>query len=354
MHLSRLVPALGLLVTAANVQAVDLADGRLHVNGWLDFVASAVKDKPIKDADGVIVGIDRNVFDMSAAGELGVTYDVIKDKAKLVLEARYQDSADENGVSSPLTVAQAFGTIQICPKSSLTVGYFDNWLGLEMVDPTGMNRINHSIVWTALTGYTVTGAKYAMDLMKTDKSSATVTVALVDDVFGLGASTKGANDLASAFIFYAENKDVGTFQASFTNEWDSAQKTNGDTSDYLAFNAMGTITAIKDMSLGADAHYQYVNSDIAYVGLMGYANAQLPTADVLFPMNMTAMVSYLDMDAKNTNTKMYQMEYALALNTTPFKDFDTLGVNLEVNAVDTMKAPDKTAFGAAIEVLFKF
>lgn len=41
MHLSRLVPALSLLVTAANVQAVDLADGRLHVNGWLDFVASS-------------------------------------------------------------------------------------------------------------------------------------------------------------------------------------------------------------------------------------------------------------------------------------------------------------------------
>jgi hypothetical protein len=71
-------------------------------------------------------------------------------------------------------------------------------------------------------------------------------------------------------------------------------------------------------------------------------------------MNMTGMVSYLDMDSKDTISKTYTMEYALALNTTPFKDFDTLGVNLEVNAVDTVRANDKTVLGAAIEILFKF
>lgn len=349
MHLSRLVPALGLLVTAANVQAVDLADGRLHVNGWLDFVASTSETSVKNDTTA----------DMYAAGELGVTYDVIKDKATMVLEARYRDSEDTNEPNR-MTVAQAYGVIKTCPKSSLTVGYFDNWLGLEAVDPIDMKRINHSIVWNTLTGVTVTGAKFAVNLMEGGGNRATVTAALVDDVFAPHSTVKGANDLASALIFdYEKTKDEGKttvakFQASFTNDWDAVIKSNGKTADLLAANMFGSLKVVDDSEIGVDSHYQYTDSDHAKVGLMGYVNQQLPTADVWFPMNLTAMVSYLDEDAKNTLSKAYKMEYALALNTTPFKDFDTLGVNLEVNAIDTVKADDKTVLGAAIEILFKF
>lgn len=301
---------------------------------------------------------------MYAAGELGVSYDVIKDKVTMVLEARYRDSEDLDADGNPmepnrLTVAQAYGTIQTCPKSSLTVGYFDNWLGLESVDPTDMKRINHSIVWEALTGVTVTGAKFAVNLLKNDENRATVTAALVEDVFAPHPPVKGNNDLASALIFdYKKTKNngrdtVAVFQASFTNDWDAVIKSNGKVGDLLAANMFGSLKIVDDTEIGLDSHYQYTDSDSAKVGLMGYVNQQLPTADV-FPMSVTAMVSYLDEDAKNTLTKAYKMEYALALNTTPFKDFDTLGVNLEVNAVDTVKADDKTVLGAAIEILFKF
>lgn len=344
MRRSLLIPSLSLLVGAAGLQAADLADGKLHINGWVDVVGTLTDTTAKRDTTA----------DMFAAGKLSVGYDVIKDKVKAVVEGRYRDSEDGNDPSK-VTVDQAYVEINTCPMSKITAGYFYNWLGIEGVDPVNQNRINHSIVWNNLTGITVSGVKFDFNFIQSEKSTLGISAALVDEVVTVnGHSHKDANDLAGALIIYGKRANLGEFQISVTDDTDSKIKANGEKSDVITVDAFAKLTMCDKWNAGLEGIYQYLDNKEAQLGVVGYVNATLPTQDKICPMNVTAMAAYLDQDLENAASKTSQVEYALSLNTNPFAGVPNVGLNFELSAIDSLRSDAKTVYAAAIELLVSF
>ncbi len=272
-------------------------------------------------------GKNDSIVDFKTTAEIGVSWDINED-VTAVVEMELEDSND-------VVVEQAYITWNIpsC-KSELQAGKYDTWIAWEDTDPTGLYRVNTSLVGQIAGMGQVTGAGLTCNAVSNDKVDFALSVDVVDGIYGDPYGIKDGNDLAVGLGLSANLQDVvklcANLNADFNATYDKGVLRQAwDENVYLptlgfpaGFGVPIHLWAAGDfrenvyganlqmeidpdgeggLLFAADLHA--VDYDLAMAtGIMLMANYQLPNDMVAFPMAFTLMGSYLDPNDEDAET----------------------------------------------------
>lgn len=128
-----------------------------------------------------------SVADFAASAEIEVTWN-ISDTVAAQTDIRWDDANN-------FSVQEAFVSWDFAEGFNLQAGKYVNWLGWEAADPTGLYRVNTSLVAQSSLGVDVTGANVYWTPVDNDDIMFTVGAHIVDTIYGDPYGIKDGNDL---------------------------------------------------------------------------------------------------------------------------------------------------------------
>ena len=310
MSLRYIVPSLGLLACAASASAVEVGGG-LTITGYVDTVLAI--------EDGDLVGDDTNI-QWSAEANIGFGYE-LADGVSALIELDIDDGGN-------IDLGEALITWAINEQAYIAMGKTAIGYGLEATDPTGLYRVNTSIVRDFLQPQDTVGV--TVGFVANEMFSASLTLA--NTFYDLGGQASDEFAVIAKAVFNMD--DIGVFEAALAYDM-------YDDDDVLGIDVSGLITALDDMNLTLGFNVNYTdNGDDSVIGIMAMGNMKFDGAPV--PMAATLMASYLMWDLDVADDQDW-LEIAAALLTQPTGD-ENFNLNLEVRYIDQDDLDDSIGF----------